>query len=128
MSADWRAVAKAAGYRVVGSEITVDLWAGRRQTVSVDDRHAPDAIRLSSVILGPNKTSQLAEGTPLEYAWERNRLSDLMGFSVDTKGRLIGESWIPLEGMTVEEFALHLDEVARVCDWHELRLTGVDTY
>jgi hypothetical protein len=65
---------------------------------------------------------------PLLYAWQRNRLSDLVGFTVDGKGRLVGESWMPLEGLTVAELKLYLRELARVCDWHEFRLTAQDVY
>ena len=128
MNAEWRDHAKATGYKVVGSSITVSISAGRRHEVVIDESVDSDVIRLWSVILGPSATSDLGEGQPLEYAWERNRLSDLIGFSVDSRGRLIGESWVPVDGLTARVFALHLAEIARVCDWHELRLSGADTY
>jgi hypothetical protein len=128
LNGDWRNHAKAGGYKVVGSSITVSIGTGRRQEVVIDESFDADVIRLWSIILGPSATSDLAEGQPLEYAWERNRLSDLIGFSVDSRGRLIGESWVPVDGLTAEVFALHVAEIARVCDWHELRLSGADTY
>jgi hypothetical protein len=128
LSGEWRDHAKTAGYKVVGSGITVNTRGGRRQEVQVDESVGADGIRLWSVILGPSATRDLDEGRPLEYAWERNRLSDLIGFSVDSRGRLIGESWVPVDGLTAQVFALHLGEIARVCDWHELRLSGADTY
>ena len=62
------------------------------------------------------------------YAWERNRLSDLLGFTVDPRGRLIGEAWIPLEGLTDKEFSIYIDELARISDWHEFRLTAENVY
>lgn len=127
LSAEWRVLARKAGWRILGSDIVVVFSAGRQQKVTVDET-GPQAIRLWSVILGPSATANVGEGHPLEYAWERNRLSDLIGFTLDTRGRLIGESWIPVDGMTSEVFSLHLEELARVCDWHELRLTGTDVY
>lgn len=128
MSAEWRVAARKGGWEVNGAEIVVAFSAGRQQRVMVDESKLPKAIRLWSVILGPSATSEVGEGHPLEYAWERNRLSDLVGFTVDKKGRLVGESWIAMDGMTSEVFSLHLEELARVCDWHELRLTGTDAY
>jgi hypothetical protein len=128
LNGEWRSHAKATGYKVVGSSITVNTSADRRQEVVIDESFDSDVIRLWSVILGPSATSDLGEGQPLEYAWERNRLSELIGFSVDSRGRLIGESWVPVDGLTAQVFALHLAEIARVCDWHELRLSGADAY
>jgi hypothetical protein len=128
LSADWREYARAAGHRIEGPRITVTLEGGRQQIVRVDESSAPSALRLWSVILGPSSTAQLKDGEPLEYAWERNRLSDLLGFTIDQRGRLIGESWVSLDGLTAKVFGIHVIEVARVCDWHELRLSGLDTY
>lgn len=128
MSGEWRDYARAAGHRVQGSGIQVILEANRAQVIMVDESSAPNAIRLWSVILGPSATADLEGGQPLEYAWERNRLSDLLGFTVDARGRLIGESWFPLDGLTADVLRIHVAELARVCDWHEFRLSGVDTY
>jgi len=112
---------------VSGGEIAYNFPNERQQKVFVDEKHG-HAIRLWSVILGPAATAELHEGSPLEYAWERNRLSDLIGFSVDNRGRLIGESWVLVSTMDQDVFDLHLSELARVCDWHELRLSGSDVY
>ena len=128
MSGEWRSHAKASGHKVIGSTITVSVGSGRRQEVVIDESLDSEVIRLWSVILGPTATSELGDGHPLEYAWERNRLSDLIGFSVDSRGRLIGESWVPVRDLTAQVFALHVAEIARVCDWHELRLSGADSY
>jgi hypothetical protein len=128
LSADWRDHARAAGHRVEGIRITITLDGGRQQTVLVDESSAPSALRLWSVILGRSSTAKLKDGEPLEYAWERNRLSDLLGFTIDQRGRLIGESWVPMDGLNAKVFGMHVTELARVSDWHELRLSGNDTY
>jgi hypothetical protein len=124
---NWRTCARHAGFSVTAETINVRLGSGRQQAVHVDES-SEAAVRLWSVILPPQKTSELGDGRPLEFAWERNRLSDLMGFSVDQRGRLIGETWIALDGMTTEAVALHVGEVARICDWQELRLAATDDY
>lgn len=126
MNADWKTIARQLGHFVQEDEIVLQLSTGRQQRVFVDENGV--AVRIWSVILGPAGTSELQDGHPLEYAWERNRLSDLVGFSLDSRSRLVGESWIPRGGMNRALFELHLAELARVCDWHELRLSGDDRY
>lgn len=128
MSVDWRLWASALGHSIGHDEIEVSLGNERRQRVFVDARQASTALRLWSVILGPAAAAELADGQPLEYAWERNRLSDLVGFSLDTRGRLIGEVWVSVDEVSRDTFALYLSELARVSDWHELRLSGSDQY
>lgn len=128
MSVDWRRLAAQLGYSVAGEEVLYTFPNGRQQRVFVDQKHGHDAIRMWSVILGPAATAELHDGRPLEYAWERNRLSDLVGFSVDNRGRLIGESWIHDSALNQDLLDLQLSELARVCDWHELRLSGADVY
>jgi hypothetical protein len=127
LNADWRVLATQLGHYVSAAEISYKFSDQRQQKVYVDENPAGAVLRLWSVILGPAATTSLADGSPLEYAWERNRLSDLVGFSVDNRGRLIGETWIPV-AVDKDLFELHLSELARACDWHELRLTGSDSY
>lgn len=128
MPADWKRLAREAGYRIsAGDEIEVRLPGRTRQVIAVSEE--ADALRCTSVIAGSKTIAAAAEhDSPLRYAWARNRLSDLVGFSVDFGGRLIGEVWIPTTGLTAEEIHVYLHELARVCDWHEFRLTGVDAY
>jgi hypothetical protein len=117
-----------AGYRIsAGDEIEVRLPGGTRQVITVSEQG--DALHCTSVIAGPKTVAAAAEpDSPLRYAWSRNRLSDLVGFRLDSDKRLIGEAWIPIAGLTAEEIGVYLHELARVCDWHELRLTGVDAF
>jgi hypothetical protein len=128
LNADWRIVAAHLGHKVSDGEIIFNFPNKRQQRVFVDEASEATAVRLWSVILGPSATAELSDGSPLEYAWERNRLSDLIGFSVDQRGRLIGETWISAVAVGRDLFDFHLSELARVCDWHELRLSGADAY
>ena len=129
MPADWKRLVREAGYRIsAGDEIEVRLPGGTRQVIAVSEQG--DALRCTSVIAGPKALATAVEETesPLRYAWSRNRLSDLVGFRLDSDRRLIGEAWIPTSGLTAEEVGVYLHELARVCDWHEFRLTGVDEF
>lgn len=127
MSVEWKAFVKRP-LEIGEDSVRVPLSNGRSQTVMIESHRSGMALRMWSIVLSKSKTEQLADGRPHEYAWERNRLSDLVGFTVDSRGRFIGESWVPLDGLRREVFLLHLEEVARVCDWHELRLSDGDQY
>jgi hypothetical protein len=105
----------------------VRLPGGTRQVIAISEQS--DALHCTSVIAGAKTVAAAAEpDSPLRYAWSRNRLSDLVGFRLDSGGRLIGEAWVPTAGLTAEEIDVYLHELARVCDWHEFRLTGSDTF
>jgi hypothetical protein len=59
-------------------------------------------------------------------AWRRNRSTQLVGFRVDRKGRLVGEAWVPKAGLVRSEFLLYVMRVATECDLFEYHLTGKD--
>lgn len=59
-------------------------------------------------------------------AWKRNRSTQLVGFRVDRKGRLVGEAWVPKAGLERDEFLLYVMRVATECDLFEYHLTGKD--
>lgn len=130
MSVDWRNLARRAGLALTPSDtIRVELEGGSSQTIDLREDPASQTLRARSVIAtGKTLAEAASDDTPLRYAWRRNRLSDLVGFTIDGRGRLVGETWIPLEGITEAEFKLYLAELARVCDWHEFRLTAQDSY
>ncbi|MDB4912385.1 MAG: hypothetical protein JWM95_29 [Gemmatimonadetes bacterium] len=129
MRGDWKELAKRAGYRVDSSDsITVTLDGGSVQVVRFRLEETEQVLRASSIIARRSVLAAATNDSSYRYAWERNRLSDLVGFTVDGRGRLIGETWIPLDELTSEEFGLYLSELARVCDWHEFRLSGEDTF
>ena len=129
LPADWMKIAERAGFQMSSADsITVFLDGGSKQVVKLRLYDERRVLRATSVIAAPSVLAAAFSDTGNRYAWERNRLSDLVGFSVDRHGRLIGEAWIPLDGLLPDEFALYLSELARVCDWHEFRLSGVDAY
>jgi hypothetical protein len=126
---DWRAIAARAGYPVGAKDsITVTLDGGSTQVIRFMLHASGTTLRATSVIARASVVAAASEGSAYEYAWERNRLSDLVGFTSDQHGRLVGEAWIPLDGLAAEEFGLYVSELTRVCDWHEFRLTGENEF
>lgn len=130
MPADWTKIAEKAGYPLTTADsVTVHLEGGSTQHVRFRLDEAQRVLRATSIIASRSVLAAASTETGDRYAWERNRLSDLVGFRVERHhGRLVGETWIPLDGLTPDEFALYISELARVCDWHEFRITGVDVY
>ena len=123
MSAEWRRLSREAGLRVYGDAIEVGFQDGRRQTVYVDKGEKP-RIRIWSVAAAPRVVAELDE--PQLHAWRRNRLSELVGLSIDGGGRMIGEAWVPGERMTADEWGLYVRELAKACDRVEFVLSGMD--
>jgi hypothetical protein len=58
--------------------------------------------------------------------WRRNRVTELVGFRLDRRGRIIGEAVLPSPGLTAKEWDLYVRAVARACDRFEYVLTGQD--
>lgn len=123
MSADWRGLTRRAGLRATGAEIVVRLGESRRQVVSVEEKE-PDSLRLSSIVAKPAATSRLPD--PELAAWSRNRLTELVGFSLDGRGRMVGETWLPTVGLTTAEWRFAVYNLARACDRFEYLITGSD--
>jgi len=119
MHADWRQLARECGMTVVGDTIEVPLGRGRRQTVAVEDGGAH--VRLWSVVVRAGRVDESVH----ERAWTRNRLSEFVGFRLDRRGRLVGETRVP-DDASAEEWALLVHNLASACDHFEYLLTGRD--
>jgi hypothetical protein len=83
-------------------------------------------LTLDSWVAAPNVVKRLLD--PHDRIWAQNRLSELVGFRLDGRRRLTGESWVPVAGLTPEEFAFYVRNLAAACDRLELVLTGDDAY
>lgn len=123
MNADWRALSRAAGFRPERHQIEVRFGDQRGQRVFVEEPN-DGAIRIWSVVAKPADVRRLDQ--PLVEAWRRNRLSEFVGFTLDTRGRMIGEVWVPLDGLEVGEWRFHVWNLARACDRFEYLITGED--
>jgi len=125
MSIDWRGFSRKAGFKAEDHTILVELAEGRCQKVYIEDAAHDGYLLLWSVAAGSSALSEASEKAEF-LAWRRNHLSDLVGFKIDRKGRLIGEAWAPTAGLDAQEWAIHLMALARSCDRMEYLLTGKD--
>ena len=126
MSTDWRSLPRKSDFLVDDHTITVDLAGGRTQRIYVEDGRESALLRIWSVV-ARSAVVDAVEDDPLFFAWQRNRVSDLVGFKVDPNGRPIGEAWVPFAGLSEEEWATYVIAVARSCDRAEYLLTGKDS-
>lgn len=122
MRPDLVRLCRSAGLEVSGDTINVRFEDDRRHRVQVHD--TGEALRLVAVVARPAVVQAL--DSPALLAWRRNRSVQLVGFRLDDRGRLVGESWVPRAGLTGEEFAFHVRRVAAECDRLEYLLTGRD--
>lgn len=123
MPFDWERLCRDAGLRVSERAIEIRFAeAERRHVVHIDD--AGEFLRVWAIVARPALLRDL-DKVDLR-AWSRNRVIDLVGFKTDERGRLIGEAWVPTQGLTADEWCLYVRSVARACDHFEYMLTGRD--
>lgn len=124
MVADWRNYCRANNFDVEGNSVLVDLPGSRVQRVSIHDEQ--DVYLLTSIVA---RAAVIAEIDSLPFqVWERNHGTELLGFKIDARGRLIGEAWVSKAGLTGSEFTTYLHAVASECDRFEYQLTGLDAF
>ena len=122
MVASWRTLCKAPGFSVADTEIEVHLHDVRTHRVAVEEKD--DCYVLTAVVL--RRAARERAGVPAVRLWEMNRSLNLVGLRVDSKGRLMGEAWIPKLGVSPQEFQLVTKNLAVECDRYEFMLTGKD--
>jgi hypothetical protein len=105
-----------------GDHVEVKLKDDRHHRVSVADD--ADAYQLSAIVVRKARVQSLP-GLPVRV-WLRNRSTQLVGFRIDHRCRLVAEAWIPKIDLTAEEFQLYVRTVATECDRFEYLLTGKD--
>lgn len=122
MGDSWLHWCRAKDLSVEGSHIDVQFGDGRRHRVSVEEQ--AEAFELTAVVVRRSISESIPE-LPMR-AWLRNRATPLVGFRLDQKGRLLGESWVPKAGLSAGEFQLYVRHLAATCDHFEYALTGKD--
>lgn len=126
MSVDWRRLSREAGLSTEADAIVVELASGRSQRVHVKLDTDGLGLSLTSRIAPPRIVRHLMPDL-LARIWEQNRLSELVGYRIDRRERLVGEAWAPTAGLTADEWAFYLHSLAAACDRLEFVLTGTDT-
>ena len=122
MSVRWGGFCRAKDLSVDGPHIDIELSDGRRQRVTVEEQ---DDSYLLSAIVARRAVVSASPDLPIQ-ACLRNRMAALVGFRVDRSSRLVGEAWVPKEGLSAEEFQFYVRTVAAACDRFEYVLTGRD--
>jgi len=122
MPTDWRRYCKPRDLAVDGLLIHVQLAEGRHHVVIVDE--SDDALDLTAIITRQAATAAIP--SLLRTIWEKNRSTQLVGFRVDRRGRLVGEVRLPRVGLGPDEFQLCVRTLAAECDRMEYLLTGRD--
>jgi hypothetical protein len=120
---EWKQYCRGAeGLSVDGTNITVVFPDERRHRVAVTE--TGDSYELSSVVVRRSALDGIEDAAL--RAWRRNRVSQLVGFRIDHRERLVGEAWVPRVGLRPDEFVLYVRRVASECDLLEYHLTGRD--
>lgn len=121
--ADWKVFCRGADdVSLEGEVIVVTFPDERRHQVVVDE--SDEAYEFSGIVARAAALSDI-DDVPLR-AWRRNRATQLLGFRIDRKGRLVGEAWAPKAGLNRDEFLMYVRRVATECDLFEYHLTGKD--
>jgi hypothetical protein len=128
LTTDWRQLSRDAGLPRSGDGLLIRFPDERKQQVFVEETADGLALRVWSVAGRPSAVtaSGLADENVHLKAWVRNRSSDLVGFKVDGRGRLIGEAWVPVAGLDADEWRVYVTAVAQTCDRTEYLLSGRD--
>lgn len=120
---EWKAWCRTApDLTVRGDVVEVKLPDGRTHRVTVA-AHA-DGLELTARVATRGAVSEVDE--PELLVWERNRVTQLVGFRIDKHDLLLGEAWVPEAGLTAEELLFYVRHLAAECDRLEALLTGED--
>ncbi len=122
MSVNWHELCQEKEFIVDGEAVNVQLAEGRMHRIYV--KNLVEEYLLLGMIAKPSLVKHLDD--PVFVTWMRNRNSELVGFRIDDKDRLVGEAWVPKAGLTSEEFQLYVRTIAVDCDRLENILTGKD--
>jgi hypothetical protein len=122
METDWKSFCSGHAFKVEGNRIHVAAEKGRQQTIEVSA--TDEVLHLHSVVARAAAVARFDDA--VMRAWLRNRAVSLVAFRIDERGRMIGESWVSIVGLTTDEFRLYLQTLAFECDRFEHQLTGSD--
>lgn len=105
-------------------KITLQIKGGRFQSVSYEvDK---ERLRLISVIATVSRVESIGRDEIVRWCWQRNRFTDITGFCLDRRGRLVGQTEHPLASLDAAELAFYLEALAIECDRFEYVMNGAD--
>ena len=122
MPTDWRLLCTGARVTVEGEEVVVSFDNGRSHRVRIVETDT--AFEMHAIVARSAAVRDIAD-LPIRI-WRHNRAAQLVGFRIDTRGRVYAEGWVPKAGLTREEFQIVLRRVAAESDRFEFILTGKD--
>jgi hypothetical protein len=122
MPADWRLLCAGPRIEIDGDDVVVGFENGRKHRVRI--RETETAFEMHAIVAKAAAVRDVAD-LPVRI-WRHNRAAQLVGFRIDTRGRVYAEGWVPKAGLTREEFQLVLGRVAAESDRFEFLLTGRD--
>lgn len=120
MRGDWKAWARASDWKVDGDSFWVNVGSRQQRVTMVIE---PGAALLRSRVARRAVLNWVSE--PEMRGWERNRVSELVGFRVDRQGVMIAETPVPSDAGRDEWQYLSFN-LARSADRFEHLLTGLD--
>lgn len=122
MAREWARWCKAAALVVEEDEIIVQFQDKRQHRVRVEDD--AEEFRLVGMVAKRSTTDSI-QNIALRL-WELNRRTQLVGFRIDMRQRIVGEAWVPKKGLSADEFVFYVQTVGMACDRLEYLLTGED--
>jgi len=120
MRGDWRDWVRALDWEVDGEGFRVQV-GHRGQKVTVVDESGMTLLR--SRVARRAILNGISE--PEMYAWQRNRVSELVGFRLDRQGVMVAETPVPADAGK-DEWAFLAFNLARSADRFEYVLSGRD--
>ena len=110
-----------------GQSVTIRIRESERKHV-VRAEVQEGRCRFYSVVLRATEVpSRVALKRDLVYrAWRKNALKELVAFTFDEAGNLIGVIESPMDTMDDEELVMYIDALATEADRFEYKLTGQD--
>jgi hypothetical protein len=105
----------------------VSLPNGRTQAVAIC--RDGQWYRMTSVVLGADRAAGfIDDGQNLWWIWQRNAHADLVNFTLDKQGRLIGRVDHLAATMQEDELLFAISRLAIECDRLEYVLVGQDRF
>lgn len=116
-----------------GEEVTIVFASDRKQEVADGRRQEITIVRksdyyvMTSTVLKEARVRSMGIDALYPRLWKRNLQTDVVAFTFDKQGKLIGRVEQLASTVDAEELRFYIETLARECDQLEYLLTGVDT-